>query len=224
MAAPLLPRPSGMVNSRLPLEVCEHIIDECYEELPLCRFFESPMRLYCTWLCTALVCSDWLPRTRYNLFHDVVMHSDSKLLHTLSSSPHLATLVIQVIVLSYNHQLCASYSRLLDRKLLTNRIHVALRLQPEGFPALSRRHINIIFYPFRTSLTRLSVTLHMHSSSSFFLLIYTLPLLQELYLDCDSDHTVPRIRDNVMHMLHNRPCPFKNLTGLEIQVCRISRI
>ncbi|KAI0770262.1 hypothetical protein C8Q74DRAFT_886639 [Fomes fomentarius] len=194
MAASLLPRPSDMINShRLPLELCEHIIDVCYEEPALGYFPETPRQLYRTWLRTALVCHDWLHRTRRNLFHYVWVDCSTNcnlllLLRTLSCSPDLASLVIQVNVGRYNHELCALYARLLDPQFLKNCVHVHLSLLE--FPALSRRYANIVFYPFRTSLTSL-YDLHMDAMSA------------------------PHIPDYDMQMLQKRPCPFDNLTHLE---------
>ncbi len=124
--SPLSPQPSGTINSRLPLELCEHIIDARYQE-PSCRDWFTPRILYRTWLSTALVCFDWLPRTRFNLFRHVRVDSSSDcnlFLRTLSSSPHLATLVIRVDIGYHEHQSCTLYARLLDPQLLTNRVHV----------------------------------------------------------------------------------------------------
>ncbi len=142
-----------MINSRLPIDVCEHILDACYQG----RFsYSYGFRLldeesYHTWSCTALVCSDWLPRTRFNLFYYVSVNSPSEcspLLRTLSSSPHLASLVIQVHVKGYTvaetHGLCTSYAKLLDPQLLINCVCVYLDL-PELFSDFPRRFDRILF-------------------------------------------------------------------------------
>lgn len=57
------------------------------------------------------------------------------------------------------------------------------------------------------------------SCSSVILLLYTLPLLQHLYMNCNQDDQL-EFPDNVMQLLHKRPCPFNNLTDLVILVCR----
>ncbi len=230
MTAPLrTPRPSGMINSRLPIDVCEHIIDACYQgDLSSDYGFTLLVeKSYRTWSCTALVCSDWLPRTQFNLFCCVLVKSLSKcnlLLRTLSSSPHLASLVIQVHVKGYTvaktHGLCTSYAKLLDPQLLKNCVHVYLDL-PRHFSDFPRRFDRILFYPFRTSLTHISVELTSRDCSSIFRFLYTLPLLQHLCLICYTD-VVPYIPDHAMQMLHKRPCPFKCLIRLILRlVCRI---
>ncbi len=92
-------------------------------------------------------------------------------------------------------------------------------LHLQEFPPFSHRYANIIFYPFRTSLTRLDVLFFPRSCSSVILLLYTLPLLQHLYMNCNQDDQL-EFPDNVMQLLHKRPCPFNNLTDLVILVCR----
>ncbi len=211
---------SAMISSRIPLELCEHIIDACYVQRSGFRYRpDLPVVLYSTWLSTALVCSHWLPRTRFNLYHHVVIDCDHDILPTLSRSPHLARLVIQLDVLSYKHELCTSYARLLDPRLLANCVRVSLHIV--NFPDVSRRYANIIFYPFRTSpLTRLDVQIDQRSCSSVILLLYTLPLLRTLCLRSYKSKYAPHIiPDSVMHMLHKRRCPFIQLTYLMIEVC-----
>ncbi|KAI0800288.1 hypothetical protein C8Q74DRAFT_1190513 [Fomes fomentarius] len=57
-----------MDNSRLPVETCEQIIDSL---IYACRLYgESEYR---PWYLTALVCSAWLPRSRFNLYSKVVV-------------------------------------------------------------------------------------------------------------------------------------------------------
>ncbi|KAI0704580.1 hypothetical protein C8Q76DRAFT_178147 [Earliella scabrosa] len=86
-----------MNNSRLPVEICEHIIDSCRETYsPWVRGGAYP-----TWRETALVCSAWLPRSRVNLFHEVFLYATSDvdlLLRTLQEAPHFADLVIRLMI------------------------------------------------------------------------------------------------------------------------------
>ncbi|KAI0764917.1 hypothetical protein C8Q74DRAFT_1008432 [Fomes fomentarius] len=54
-----------MDNSRLPVEMCEHIIDSVTHD----AWYDSTE---CDiWCLTALVCAVWLPRSRFNLYHTV---------------------------------------------------------------------------------------------------------------------------------------------------------
>ena len=83
-----------MDDSRLPIDVCEQVIDACY--------YQSPVKfVYPTWRATALVCSAWLPRSRFNLLFEVDFSRDTHvdlLLRTLRDKSHLATLVFRVTV------------------------------------------------------------------------------------------------------------------------------
>lgn len=80
-----LPSRRTMENSRLPIEVCERVIDECF------YFDWRPDRK--TLRACALTCSDWLPRSRYNLYHGLYL-KDSKsagsIVDTLTGRPELA--------------------------------------------------------------------------------------------------------------------------------------
>ncbi|RPD63495.1 hypothetical protein L227DRAFT_561608 [Lentinus tigrinus ALCF2SS1-6] len=76
---------------RLPIEVCEHIIDSCYVEHAV---FESP--LYDTLRACALVCSGWVFRARLNLYYHVWLRgplTPDLLERTLNSIPHLGYLI-----------------------------------------------------------------------------------------------------------------------------------
>ncbi|KAI0710620.1 hypothetical protein C8Q76DRAFT_798167 [Earliella scabrosa] len=80
-----------MNNSLFPIEVCEYIIDSCRAGLR-----GGSNVSYATWCQTALVCSAWLPRSRFNLFYEVELTADSHvglLLRTLQETPHFADMV-----------------------------------------------------------------------------------------------------------------------------------
>ena len=78
-----------MDDSRLPIDVCEQVIDACY--------YQSPVKfVYPTWRATALVCSAWLPRSRYNLLYAVCLSQEDDVrlpLRTLQEAPHCADLI-----------------------------------------------------------------------------------------------------------------------------------
>ena len=62
-----------MQNAFLPIDVCEVIIDSCYEW----NGGEPRRGSYPFWLRTALVCSAWLPRSRFNLLREVDLKNES---------------------------------------------------------------------------------------------------------------------------------------------------
>ena len=85
-----------MNNSLFPIEVCEYIIDSCRAGLR-----GGSNASYATWCQTALVCSAWLPRSRFNLFYEVELTADSHvglLLRTLQETPHFADMVVRLAV------------------------------------------------------------------------------------------------------------------------------
>ncbi|KAI0767587.1 hypothetical protein C8Q74DRAFT_965868 [Fomes fomentarius] len=72
-----------MDHSRPPIEMCEHIIDSVGHRTG--------------WYHTALVCSAWLPRSRFNLYHHISLQRPKQadlLLQTLEENSRLAHLVV----------------------------------------------------------------------------------------------------------------------------------
>ena len=87
-----------MNDSRLPIEICEHIIDFCREPPDNSWFSRTS---YHTLRQTALVCSAWLPRSRLNLFYEVFLRDASNvdlLLRTLQETPHFADMVVRLTI------------------------------------------------------------------------------------------------------------------------------
>ena len=85
-----------MNDSRLPLDICEQIIDACWD-----RFVHPRFHRYATWRQTALVCSAWLPRSRFNLLYAVYLWEKDHvglLLRTLQETPHFADLIVTLEV------------------------------------------------------------------------------------------------------------------------------
>lgn len=217
-----LTRLAPLPHMFVPLEVYEHIIDACYEENSIYYWSEINTDPYRTWLRTALVCSDWLPRTRFNLYHDIRMHRTPNydlLLRTLSHSPHLADLIRRVHIVWSGHEIYTFGARLLKPQLLKNCARVYL--QVSEWPALPYRYANIAFYPFRTSnLTHFVAELRHDTCSPIIRFLYTLPLLQHLDLECTTSAVC--IPEHYLQILHERPCPFDCLTNLKLYVCRIN--
>ena len=90
-----------MENALLPIDICETIIDTCYNSEhhgAIARNTDYAILLSC-----ALVCSAWVPRTRFNLLRRVVLMNPTHLdllLRTLSGDPTLPDLILEVTVLS----------------------------------------------------------------------------------------------------------------------------
>ncbi|KAI0788401.1 hypothetical protein C8Q74DRAFT_678795 [Fomes fomentarius] len=202
----------GMNTSRLPIEICEHVIDGCYED-PDKDWLHGTS--YQTWFQTAVVCYDWLPRSRLNLFHDIDIRSASQLdllLRTLSDTPQLADLVFGVRITPVKHEYMA-LPRLLSLQLLRNCIRVDLFGIPwQVFPS---RYADRILYPWRNqSLTHFGIELEQGCCASILRFLYTLPLLQKLTLEA-MVKTV-HIPENVLAILHDQPCPFPKLRKLAL--------
>lgn len=73
-----------MNSARLPIELCEHTIDYAGDRglngLPAIRIWSTcDLVDYRTLLACTLVCRDWRPRARYNLFHRVSIRTARQL-------------------------------------------------------------------------------------------------------------------------------------------------
>ncbi|KAI0758661.1 hypothetical protein C8Q74DRAFT_257960 [Fomes fomentarius] len=201
----------GMQTSRLPIQICEHVIDACHDNRQSAWQHET---CYRTWCQTALVCYDWLPRSQLNLFRNIDIHSASHLdllLRTLSDAPHLADLVSGVRIASRKSEYIP-FDRLLNSQLLRNCIRVNLMRIPWK---ASYQYADRNLYPLRSlGITHFAVELEQGSCASLLHCLYTLPLLQDLTLSAASK-TV-HIPDNVLAILHNQPCPFNDLRKLRL--------
>ncbi|KAI0788388.1 hypothetical protein C8Q74DRAFT_1349805, partial [Fomes fomentarius] len=202
-----------MHTSRLPIEICEHVIDACYHDPDEYDWLHRTS--YRTWCQTAVVCYDWLPRSQLNLFHNIEILSASQLdllLRTLSDTPNLADLVSGVKIASFKSEYMG-FPRLLNPQLLRNCIRVDLFGIPwQVFPS---RYADRILYPWRNrGLTHFSMELEQGCCASVLRFLYTLPRLQKLTLMAWRE-TV-HIPENVLAILHDEPCPFPNLRTLEL--------
>ena len=114
-----------MNNSRLPIEIWEHIIDSCRKPQD---WYERMW--YHTWRQTALVCSAWLPRSRLNLLYEVELRDTSSvdlLLRTLQETQHFADMVIRLTV-SAGHTRYVPFARMPLPLLLKKCVAVDLDL------------------------------------------------------------------------------------------------
>ncbi|KAI0800289.1 hypothetical protein C8Q74DRAFT_402552 [Fomes fomentarius] len=100
-----------MDGSRFPIELCEHIIDSFRGVFRRCLCYIS------------LVCSAWLPRSRFDLYHEVHLWGpeDAELLfRTLEESPLLASLDVELHVLDNNYMQFTQLARLLKNCTILN--------------------------------------------------------------------------------------------------------
>ncbi|KAI0756317.1 hypothetical protein C8Q80DRAFT_22778 [Daedaleopsis nitida] len=107
-----------MENARLPIDVCEQVIDRCW-----CNgAVEDPdpdLRIpdYGVLRATALVCSAWRPRSQYNMFSRVAkMDSQSRidrLLRTLEEFPRLSDLITCVPIWAHRRYISLCQTPLL---------------------------------------------------------------------------------------------------------------
>ncbi|KAI0800293.1 hypothetical protein C8Q74DRAFT_402751 [Fomes fomentarius] len=109
-----------MNDSRLPVEICEHIID-----------FERPwagiLRGKKFWCSTTLVCSAWLPRSRFNLYRKVTLKNSGQarlLLRTLEENSHLAHLVVKLELRCREYMPLAQLARLLKNCVILHFVDV----------------------------------------------------------------------------------------------------
>ena len=90
----------NMQNSRLPVEVCERIIDSSWKSQGLLSmqncFAQRRTLVSCT-----LVCTQWVPRARTYLYRTVNLQTSHKaelFARTLRNAPYLSTLVHELII------------------------------------------------------------------------------------------------------------------------------
>ncbi len=208
----------GMHSSRLPIEICEHVIDACYEDPDDSWLHKTSYR---TCRQTAVVCYGWLPRTQLNLLRHIKICSASRLdllLRTFSDTPHLADLVSGVMISQLKEEYMP-FAQLLNPQLLRNCIRMQfIGTAWEAFP--SRYATDRILYKWRNlGLTHFAIELEQGCCASVLRFLYTLPQLQELTLD--AIRKTIHIPENVLAILHDQPCPFTNLRKLVLWVCRI---
>ena len=101
-----------MNHSRLPIDVCEDIIDACYE--PPFVVIGRRSGSYSYWCATALVCSDWSPRSRFNMLYETVLqdrYGVDLLLRTLEERPSYADLIVKFRVSTQGKRVHVAYSR-----------------------------------------------------------------------------------------------------------------
>lgn len=172
-----LPSRRTMENSRLPIEVCERVIDECF------YFDWRPDRNETLRAC-ALTCSAWLPRSRYNLYHELRVR-DSKsagsIVDTLTARSELAehVRVIDVWLGSY-----ASLTQVLSLPLLKKCQRLEININWDNFPP---RYVQNCLVPLLTkfeSVVELNFTAWSAASAvDFFHIIWAMPQLLSCKLE-----------------------------------------
>ena len=60
-----------MEDARLPIEICEFIIDSCYVDADVSESMFTPLREYVVLGACALTCTGWIPQTRSTLYRHV---------------------------------------------------------------------------------------------------------------------------------------------------------
>ncbi|KAI0773498.1 hypothetical protein C8Q74DRAFT_761323 [Fomes fomentarius] len=204
MLTPFVPHRSGMRNCRLPIEVCEHIIDAAYEHDTWLH-----KTSYQIWRQTALVCPDWRTRSRLNILRDVdircSIHLDL-LLRTISETSYLADLILGVCIFSQSEYI--PFGRLLVPGLLKK--CVTLHLRNLSWRTCPPRYADTNLYPlYGSGLTQLSIQITQGSCTSVLRFVYELPKLQRLILESPAEPEPVKVPPVVLAALETRHCPFK---------------
>ena len=63
-----------MENARLPLEICEFIIDSCYVDADVSESMFTPLREYVVLGACALTCTGWISQTPRTLHGHIWIH------------------------------------------------------------------------------------------------------------------------------------------------------
>ncbi|KAI0706693.1 hypothetical protein C8Q76DRAFT_162735 [Earliella scabrosa] len=165
-----------MENCRIPLEICEYIIDECRE-------WEVRHDSYPVWRRLALVCSAWVSRTQFNLLYEVHIESPSHvdlLIRTLLSRPLLADAVRVLTVVGSDHN-PGPFARMPLPRLLKNCFSLEFYLSWSRIPP---RYADMGLYLWTdgATVTQLLITWYRYASRAILRYIWSLPSLQQLEL------------------------------------------
>ena len=181
---------ADMNNSRLPIEICEHIIDSCPQPRDE-SWFRQPW--YHPWRQTALVCSAWLPRSRLNLLYEVVLQDVSDvdlLLRTLQEAPHFADMVLRlsVNIHSKSHQPIARMPLVL---LLKNCVGLCLyhTYWAEMYPS---RYADRFLHPWSGRIVELRLAICSGALRTIIRFIWSLHHLRYLWLSRGEDRESSR--------------------------------
>ncbi|KAI0357996.1 hypothetical protein OH77DRAFT_1474701, partial [Trametes cingulata] len=98
-----------MEGSRLPIDLCEKLIDHCYSEPCRANLLlnkgEDPRSSWRTLFNCALTCRAWLTRSRFNLYTAVILRRPQDIdtfTNTIALHPFLAEFVRVLMVTNYN--------------------------------------------------------------------------------------------------------------------------
>ena len=185
---------ADMNKSRLPIEICEHIIDSCPE--PDKNWYGRPW--YHTLRQTALVCSAWLPRSRINLFYEVDLsdaYNVDLFLRTLQEAPHFADMVLRLTVDTYSN----SYQPLAQMQLvLLLKNCVALRLFGSDWAVMyPSRHADRFLHPWSGRIVELRLQICIGALRTIIRFIWSLHHLQNLWLSWESSRFITRWRPDL---------------------------
>ncbi len=197
-----------MDNSRLPVEMCERIIDSC--DLPL----SDPWRSWTPCYHTALVCSAWLPRSRFNMYR--IVHTDQfkLLLRTLEENSHLAHLVVKLTVVVAGHIPFAQFARLLTSCII-------LHLYEMKCPTHPPRFADTCLYPFSLlGIVKLKLQVSKSTARGLLRFIRSLAHLEQLTLTGDESLTemgpIPAL--GTRRSQDGKPAALSKLNKLKLRV------
>ncbi|RPD76872.1 hypothetical protein L226DRAFT_611289 [Lentinus tigrinus ALCF2SS1-7] len=209
-----------MENCRLPLELCELVIDNIPRSHPWWEGhggYDLPSyRVKFTTICSA-----WLPRALRILYHTPVLTEPQQLelfVHTITRRPPLADMVYELVIDPSDPR---KYIPFLRHTLVKRLRHLTTLIL--GFPSRMvwvyppRYHLLVAQFP----ITELAIHYRQFLSSfrtvwfETFRLIWSLRHLRKLHLDMQLD-TVPDLTDTDVHRLAaiRRPWACANLKTL----------
>ncbi|RPD63504.1 hypothetical protein L227DRAFT_391923 [Lentinus tigrinus ALCF2SS1-6] len=136
-----------MQNARLPIELCELIIDYCYIETVESHHAEDWVVYprYAALLACSLTCSDWLPRAHRNLYRHIWLRSSRTadlLERTLTSMPRLGPLVLELTVGARSTSNYISFARATFVRLLENIRYLHLHWMSQYHPPQYHRRLH----------------------------------------------------------------------------------
>ena len=180
-----------MSNVRLPLELCELIIDFIREPRlwPKRSFNDAPSQALSHFLACAVVCSAWLPRARRHLYYRIAFTRQPQvelLIRSIKENPPLADIVREV-VLSPREYIPFVHATLIRR---LRHLHTLVYELPTlgtnsgEWPYPPSYHLLITQFPLTELAVRYSFgPLAKKAWFEMFRLIWSLRSLESLYLE-----------------------------------------
>lgn len=170
-----------MENSRLPIDVCEEVVDMIKTDIADYDIFNKRLRRpYRTLLACALACKKWQSRSQYNIFRSVVFNDTKQvdlLIRTLRDNPGLASVVTEIRTpWDFEYPVYIPLGR------LSNLVPMCRNLNLDLGRAYPAKYILNSVTSFSRTVSTMNLQFCSHSFSTIFHFLWSFPELRYLRL------------------------------------------